>query len=343
MIRIFSIGGEMMATIKDVAKKAGVALSTASYALNNKGKVSLETKNRVLMAAEELGYIPNGVARNLQVTSTKTVGVFIWNVYGPIFGDMVKGMHDFIVREKKYDFITGSIIGGKDSTACKYMSEKRVDAAIVLCSNIDDEFLKTVACEKMPIVVLDREIEHPYIRSVLLDNKNGAYMAVEHMIRLGMKKIACISGSGEALDGKMRLQGYRKALETNGLEYNDKMVITGWCKQDGGYYAMKHLLEDFSDIEGVFCATDEMAIGAMKAIQENGLSIPKDIAIVGFDDMVLAKYVQPSLTTVRNPTYKWGMAAAQTLFNVIEKQEAAPKTIIPTQLVIRNSCGIINI
>ncbi|WP_105614051.1 LacI family DNA-binding transcriptional regulator [Vallitalea okinawensis] len=332
-----------MATIKDVAKKAGVALSTASYALNNKGKVSVETKNKVLVAAEELGYVHNGTARNIQVTSTNTIGVFIWNVHGPIFGDMVKGMHDFIVKEKGYDFITGSIVGGTNSTACKYMSEKKVDAAIVLCSNIDDAFLQSVASEKLPIVVLDREIEHPYIHSVILDNENGAYMAVEHMIRLGIKNIACISGGADSLDSSMRLQGYKRALEKNGLSYNDEMVISGWCKQDGGYYAMKHLLEDFNDIEGVFCVTDEMAIGAMKAIQESGLSIPKDIAIVGFDDMILAKYVQPSLTTVRNPTYKWGVAAAQTLFNIIEKQDVAPKTIIPTQLIIRNSCGIINI
>lgn len=333
------VGGVEMATIKDVAERAGVSISAVSYALNNKGKISDSTKQVILAAAKELDYIPNSSARALKGQGTNTVGIFLWNFFSPVFAQLLEGIHDMVVKHYKYDCVVGSVFGHESSTATKFIQEKRVDAAIVLCDELDSEFLKKNTSEEFPIVVLDREIDHQNMYSVLLDNEGGAFSAVEHMLRLKLTRVATITGDTQSYDSRMRHAGYRRALQHHDLPYDAEIVEIGYNQRQGGYYAMKNLLNKDRTIDGVFCSNDDMAIGAMDAIVEAGLSIPQDIAIMGFDDIPLSQYITPSLSTVKNPAYEWGVIAAQTVVNALKKEKESHSRTIPTQIVIRDSCG----
>jgi len=324
-----------MATIKDVAKLAGVAVSTVSYALNNDAKISEETKKKILKAAEELNYYPSGAARNLKKQKSETIGLFLNDLSGPFYSQVVEGIQE-VVASHGYNLIACSTYGGENSSAHRFLREKFVDGAIIMGSSIPDSLILSIAGETFPIVVLDRELNADYVHSVLIDNLQGAYDAVTHLIQMGRRKIGYLSGPSNNYDNIRRFEGYKKALEDNGVAFQPRMVMQGKYTEAGGYQAMKVLLASNQLPDAIFAGNDEMAIGAIRAMQEENMKVPDDIAIVGFDDIMLAAYVQPPLTTVRHSKYELGAIATQRVFY---PQKEENMIVLPTELVIRKSCG----
>lgn len=327
-----------MATLKDVAKKAGVAISTASYALNNDPRVSNRAKEKVLEAARKLGYRPNGIARNLKKQKTDTIGLFLNDLGGPFYSEIIRGVQE-VVTSNGYDLIACSTYGGINSTAYRFFEEKRVDGAILLGPSIPDNLIIEVAREDFPIVVLDRELHVDYVYNVLIDNKNGAYSAVNHLINLGYRKIGCLSGPTNSYDNQKRMEGFKKALQEKEVPFVSNWVVQGKFTEEGGYHAMKVLLTNEQLPEAIFSANDEMAIGAIKALEEAGMSVPDDVAVVGFDDIRLASYINPQLTTVAHPKYEWGTMATHMIFQALKGGVQKDAVWLSTSLVVRESCG----
>lgn len=325
-----------MYTIKDVARLANVAVSTASYALNNTGKVSQETRERVKRVAEELGYKPNGVARDLKRNvKTGIICVFFNDFGGPFYSEVLRGVQDVAICNNY------NLIACTHRMTEKFLSERRVDGAIILSPNIPDDVILRAAGPNFPIVVMDRELDCEHICNVLIDNEQGAFSATKHLMDLGHKRIAYISGPFISYDNMRRLDGYKKALEEGNIPFDPSLVVQGRFTEDGGYGAMKLILLnsklDNNPLDAVFCANDEMAIGAINALNEEKVKVPEDISIVGYDDIRLASYIHPSLTTISHYKYEWGTMAANLVFQGLKEDFKGGKVILPAKLVIRSS------
>jgi LacI family transcriptional regulator len=325
-----------MATIKDVAKLSGVAVSTASYALNNSTKVSEETRQKVLAAAKQLNYQKNGLASDLKRTSTNTIALILSDLSGPYYSELIKGVQD-VASTNGYDLIACSSIGGAQSTAVKFLREKRVDGVIILAHNIDDETILESSREGFPIVVLDRSVQSEHVVQIEVDNEHGAFLATEHLIQKGSREIAFVSGPYNSHDNELRFKGYRAALLKHGIEYRPKWKVSGGFTREGGYQATKMIIAQKDVPEAIFYANDEMAIGGIQALNEKKISVPDDISIIGFDDIQLSEYVSPPLTTMRQPKYEAGALAVHLIFQVLSKEKVDQNYKLTTELIERKS------
>lgn len=326
----------IMPTIKDVAKKAGVAVSTASYALNGKGKVSASTLERVRKAALELNYQKNGFASDLKSTRTNTIALILSDLSGPYYSELIKGVQE-VTTSNGYGLIACSSIGGEESTANKFLREKRVDGAVVLAHNIDDDLLNLSANQDFPIVVLDRNLANDNIIHVEVNNEDGAMKATEHLIERGHNTIAFVAGPNDSHDSNLRFNGYMKALEKNNLTYYSRFKVTGDFTRDGGYRATRMLIAQQTLPEAIFYANDEMAIGGLQALKEKAIKVPEDISIIGYDDIQLAEYAYPPLTTIRQPKYEIGALSAHMIFQMLSGEEVEKEYMLETELILRES------
>ncbi|WP_173917631.1 LacI family DNA-binding transcriptional regulator [Halobacillus sp. Marseille-Q1614] len=320
-----------MSTLKDVAKRAKVSVATASYVMNGSELITKPTKDKVMQAAKELGYRPNGNAKNLKKKKTNIIGLFLSGFTGPFFNELLEGIQDTVIKQG-YEMV---VCASDDKH--RLLVERYVDGAIILNYHISNELLDSLASEKFPIVVLDRELENPYIRQILLPNKLGMSYTVNHLVEQGHKRIGFIGGSIESFDGESRLEGFKEVLTHHGFTFNPDDLIRADFTEISGLLSMNKFLEDHDDYPTAFVsANDEMAMGAIKAVQKKGLKVPEDMAFVGFDDIDLARYFQPPLSTVRVQKKQWGQTAAKTLFNMLEKdgddsEEETPIEFIPRQ------------
>jgi LacI family transcriptional regulator len=233
--------------------------------------------------------------------------------------------------------IACSSIGGPNSTALKFLKEKRVDGAIVLANNISDEIIVESARERFPIVLLDRHLDGDFVINVEVDNYHGGFLATEYLIKNGHREIAYISGPPDSRDSDLRFEGYKKALRDNGLSYQSKWNISGDFTREGGYHATKMLIMQGNLPSAIFYANDEMAIGGLQVFEENGIKVPDEISVIGFDDIQLAQYVNPPLTTIRQPKYEMGALAVHLMFQVLNGQEVEKNYKLSTELVERQS------
>lgn len=325
-----------MATIKDVAKRAGVALSTASYALNGNQKVSASTIEKVLKAARELNYQKNGFASDLKRTKTNTIALILSDMSGPYFSELIKGVQE-VTASHQYDLIACSSLGGDRSTATKFLREKRVDGAIILANNVSTQLIEESAREDFPIIVLDRDVQNPFAIHVKVDNRHGAYQATEHLIENGHRSIGYISGPHDSHDNEERFKGFSDALKNYEIPFQSRFKISGNFTRDGGYRATKMLIAQQQLPDALFYANDEMAIGGLQAFSEKGIAIPDDVSIVGFDDIQLSEYVNPPLTTVKQPKYEAGALAVHTIFQMLAGEKVDKSFELSTEFVKRSS------
>lgn len=325
-----------MATIKDIAKMLGVSVSTVSYALNDDPRVSRKTQEKILEAARKMNYQKNGLASDLKRSRTKTIAMIVTDLAGPYYSELAKGIQD-VCRSNNYDLISCSTHGGENSTAVKFLTEKRVDGAIVLAHNISEAVILASARGGFPIILLDRQAESPFVVNIEVDNEAGAYLATKHLITLGHRNIAYITGGTETRLHELRFQGFMRALNEHGLSYHNWPNIRNHFTRDGGYKTVKMLIAVGNLPTAMVFANDEMAIGGINAIKESGLRVPEDISVVGFDDIELAQYVQPPLTTIRQPKYERGAMAAHLLLQCMDGQDVQKYYNLPTELVIRQS------
>lgn len=330
-----------MATIKDVAKLAGVAVSTASYALNNIKKVSPATVKKVHDAARELNYQKNGLASDLKRTKTNTIALILKDLSGPYYSELIKGVQE-VTMTNGFDLIACSSIGGEQSTAVKFLKEKRVDGAIILAQNITDDIIVESAREGFPIVVLDRDMDNEHIIQVEVDNMQGGYQATEHLINMGHNEIAYISGPYDSHDNDMRFKGYQNALDAHNIRYQSRWKFSGDFTREGGYRATKMLIAQGNLPTAVFFANDEMALGGLQAFNEYNISVPNDISMIGYDDIQLSEYISPALTTIRQPKYEAGALAVHLIFQQLSLEKVERYYKLPTELIERKSIKKLN-
>ncbi len=331
----------MEITIKDIAKMANVAPSTVSRALNNKGRMSSATRERIRRLAQELGYHPNINAKGLATNRTGNIGIIIHKRHKPLpgsfydfYGTIIIGIEEE-AGDRGYNFIFSSVDGKFVVPRC--VQERRVDGLVIMGCDISRELIIKLKDDGMPLVLVDNHLDG--VDSVAVDNTGGAYKAVKYLIKLGHKEIGFVAERLTDLSFEERLEGYKLALKEHGLPYDPDIVAEGLTRPDHGYMAMKKLLRRGTP-SAVFAANDSTAIGAIKAIKEAGLRVPDDIAIVGFDDGGLASQAVPPLTTVRVYRERMASAAAKRLIELIEDPGQSPVNLtLPTKLIVRESCG----
>ncbi|ALC91413.1 hypothetical protein AM500_17625 [Bacillus sp. FJAT-18017] len=322
-----------MVTLKDVAKQAGVSVSTASYSINGSSLISEETRQKVLEVVKEIGYRPNGLAKNLKERKTNIIGLFLSGFTGPFFSEMVEGIQDEVIKNG-YELVVCASVDKH-----RLLIERYVDGAIILNFHMDDELLLSIANEKLPLIVMDREVKSPFIRNILLPNALGSVRVVDYLVDKGHKRIGFISGSQLSYDGESRFNGFLEGLKLQKLSFQEQDILRADFTELSGYQSMSEYLERMgSDLPSAFvCANDEMAMGAIRAVKEKGLDVPGDIAVIGFDDIYVAQYFTPSLTTIRVPRKEWGIIAAQTLFKLLDKQFDYVPEPLRIELMSRNS------
>ncbi len=303
------MGACHVVSIKDIAKKAGVSISTVSYALNGSPKVNADTSRRILQIADELNYVPNAAARTLKKRHTMIVGAFITSFEGAFYGELLQGMKDML-NKQGYDLI---ICSGTQSH--RLLPEGMLDGAIILDATFDSDELLKYANRGHKLVVLDRELKHENISQVLLDNKAGATLAMEYLIESGHRKIYAVTGPTESFDAEQRLQAVRLTVERNHpLEY---IEIQGDFTKSSGEEAARRIKDEYSGPAAVFCLNDEMAVGLYHELKKSPYRIGEDIFVVGFDNIETASYLQPQLATIDYSKRRFGAVAAEQLLHLI--------------------------
>ena len=338
-------------TLSDIAANIGVAPMTVSRVINRNGYVSEATRDKVLSAVKSMNYRRNGLARNLKRQRTETVGLVLGDISNPYSTELANAVREKL-RNRGYNlFICISEHSAtEDIAAFRSLVDHSVDGMIVAtrANTEGDEMLRDIVDSNLPVVVIGRDFDYPHVDYVAADNFKGGFEATQHLIDLGHKRIGFI-GADISMQGSLkRLKGYINALERHGFEIDERLVTgrkesdsggSGYSTEKMGYEGMRRLLSLPVPPTAVFTRNDFTAIGAMTAIKEAGLSIPKDMAIVGFDDIPMAAHTSPRLTTVRQPMRLEGQLAADLLLGRIGDDELSPRheRILNCELIIRES------
>lgn len=343
-----------MSGIKDVAKRAGVSISTVSNVLNKTKYVSPELVKRVEQAVEELSYEVSPIARSMKNKKTGIIGVITEDLCGVFYPYVIRGINSVAV-EKGYQLLICDAQGTygsqikRERELFQRLIANRVDG-IIFASTVSAEnqeaYFRELCKEankykKTPLISVERDFTGVGIDSVYFDSYGNAIKAVQHLIDCGCKKICHITGPQDLEIAIDRVKGYKTCMEENRLAYDDSMITIGDYSHQSGYTAMKKLLEQVPDMDGVFCGNDQMAIGALKALKGSGKRIPEDIKIVAYDDVFLSSVVEPSLSTIHIRKRHTGIKAAEVLFYRLENpQDDNDKPIgikMDASLVIRQS------
>ncbi|MCA9739982.1 MAG: LacI family DNA-binding transcriptional regulator [Deferribacteres bacterium] len=338
----------MAVTIYDVAKHAGVGVGTVSRAINDSPNIRPETKEIVLKAVAELGFSPHAMAKRLATKRMGIVAAIMPFYTGHFYHELLRGIQQTLLKYEN-DLIIHNV--EKPSRVLSFLDrtlqEKRCDGILAISVDIPDSYISKFVQATLPIIVVDRS--HDQLDCVLVDNEQGGYLATRHLIELGHKRIAMISGARHSLPTQKRYQGYLRALAESHLQADDELFMTtdmlsgspemqmndGFNEQ-AGWRAMEELLAKPNRPTAVFASSDIQALGVLKCAQEKGLKIPDELAIIGFDDIELSSYL--SLTTMQQPMREMGRLAAETLMDKIENQsEEVRHVILRTRLVQRGS------
>ena len=325
-----------MATIKDVAKEAGVSVATVSRVINKSPKASQNSIDAVTQAMSKLGYRPNAAARALVSQSTNTIGVLVGDVSDPFFGTLVKSV-DNVARENGKHILIGNGYHNADDErrALDLLANSRCDALVIHAKGLSDEELIAYAKEVKGMVLINRHIPELAERCISLDNRKGAFLATEYLIRHGHRKIACIASSHDIEDTDERLQGYQSALKEHGIELSKSYVEYGEPNSDGGEVAMTNLLTKSLEITGVVAYNDYMAAGALATLDQNGIDVPQQVSMVGFDDGLIARFVHPGLTTIRYPIEMMAERATRLALALSRNEKVEDETIIFSPTLVR--------
>lgn len=332
-----------MTTIKDIARVAGVSVTTVSRALNGYSDVNQKTRKRIEEVAKELNYSPNTVARSLVMKKSKTIGLLVSDmnregVKDNFTFEVLCGINEASANSD-YDLVLFSTTSTKQSqkTYTQLCRERRVDGVILQGIKTNDPYLQEVVESDIPCVLIDIPQESDTVGYVTTDNVDGAKKAVAHLIERGHTNIAMINGHEKADVSIRRLQGYLEAINEKELTMRQDWIRNGDFKEKVAEEVAMELLADNSEITAVFCASDLMALGVIRAVKALGKKVPEDIAVIGYDDIMLASYSNPSLSTIRQDKFNLGHGAAILLIEMLEGKEKSHARIIDTTLIIRES------
>ncbi len=329
-------------TIRDVASLAGVSHQTVSRVINNNERVSPETRDRVLAAIERLGYKPNAIARFMAKGRTRSLACLSPNLTDYTFACIIEGA-EIEARQSNYFLITASA-PDEDTFRClveELIASRRTEGLLVINPYIDGRCLSLP--QNVPIVFLGASPRGENVDSVALDDRGAAHLAMQHLLELGHRRIALISGPRVEDCTQDRLTGYLEALRGAGVEPDPALIVEGDWSATSGFEAVAKLCDAGVNFTAVFAQNDRMAIGAIRALRERGMRIPQDVSVIGFDDLPLASYFDPPLTTMRQDMFGIGREAARLLIRALE-DPASPRCQIrlPAELVVRNSTAPIS-
>ncbi len=329
-----------MVTIKDVAREADVAISTVSNVFNNADIVSEETKQRVLAAVEKLHYIPNMNAKLLKSNRKNTIGVFLTSLQGDFYRVLTQAIH---LQCKLNNYLLNIYVSNDNSPDEIYrmIIASGVAGAIIYHEDLTGDYVKRIATVNIPMVFIDRDSKGKNVSGVLSDDKLGASMAVDHLIKLGHKRIGYMHGN-ESGDDNHRYQGYAEMMKKNGLPIDETIVLRGFYEESLAYSEVRSMLASGTKLpDAMFCANDEMAWGTIQALQDVGYKVPEDVSVIGYDDSILSGYYGVPLTTVHSPITEMGSASATELFRLLndDGDKVGTVTKLSPKMVYRSSCG----
>ncbi|MGW9103266.1 LacI family DNA-binding transcriptional regulator [Priestia megaterium] len=332
-----------MTTIKDIARVAGVSVTTVSRALNGYFDVNEKTKQKILAVAKELDYSPNTLARGLVMKKSKTIGLLVSgmskeNVKDNFTFEVLCGINE-TASKLGYDLIlfNTNTTKQREKTYAQLCRERRVDGAIVQGIRKDDPYLKEILESDISCVLIDIPFQTDSVGYVTTDNIQGAKKAVEHLIQQGRKNIGMVNGHQSAYVSEERLKGYKEKLTEYNLPIREEWIVDGGFEEAKSESSTYTLLEQHKEIDALFCASDVMALGALRACKKIGKSVPGDISIVGYDNIALASYCTPPLTTIGQEIYNIGAEAADLLINMLEGTSTNMRRYVDTQLIVRES------
>ncbi len=336
----------MPISIKDIARVANVSYSTVSRALNDSPRVKPQTKALIKRVAAEMGYLPSAVARSLVTRRTNTLGVVVTTITDLFFAEVIHAIEETALKHNYNVILTNS--GGspvRELAALRSLRERRVDGIILISGCTDRETRCTEEGTDTPVVIVNNAHREHIGYSVEVDNAAGSREAICHLLSLGHRRIAHIAGPAREWDAIERLRGYEESLQAAGLAVDRELLFPGDNQPQGGIAGMRYLLALQAPPTAVFCYNDATAIGAMRTACAAGLRIPDDMSIVGFDDIDLARYFEPPLTTVAQPKQQMGSLAVEMVLQLVSNVQQADQAnqievkdcVLPSRLVVRES------
>jgi LacI family transcriptional regulator len=326
------------ATIADVAQRAKVSIATVSRVLNGTTPVELEKVNRVRLAMEELQFVPRHAARVLASKRTNTIGLLLPEISGAFFPPMLKGI-EAGAHEAGYDLLIHST--KQEGPSRRPLGEHNTDGLLIFTDGLEHRELHRLYNINFPMVLLHQSPPDSLkIPAIAIENKDGAAMLVNHLIEVhGRRRIVFLQGPAGHEDSAWRERGYREALEAHDIQFDPELIASGGFDEEEAFTTIQKMLRNGIEFDAIFAGDDDSAIGAMRALKLAGRVIPDDIAVVGFDDVPFARYLSPALTTVRAPIEAIGREAVRQLVRLMNGEQAEALTLMPTELVIRESCG----
>lgn len=331
----------MKVTIKDIARLAEVSTATVSKVVNGKDqKISSATRERVMRIIEEVGYVPNRIASSMVTKRTKTIGLIIPDIANPFFPELARGVED-LANKEGYTLILCNSDNNleKEDAYIDMLQEKMVDGIIFTASSSRTEVSSALNKVRIPVITVDRDIDGlKSQKQIVVNNEEGAFDAVSHMIECGYKKILHISGPMTSKPAQQRYSGYLRALESHKIKPDTNHLISGTYTGEWGFNAVQELITKDIKFDGIFCGNDLIALGALKALHSNNIDVPHKVGLVGYDDIYMAQMVSPELTTVKQPNYEMGYQAAEMLVSMIHGEE--PKInfeALKTRVVVRGT------
>lgn len=328
-----------MATIREVAESAGVSYATVSHVINNTRFVTQETRDRVLTAMTALNYRPNALARSLRQGKTNTIGLVLPDSANPFFAEISRSIEDEAFKKGYSVFLCNTELDTeRELFYVDVLSKKQVDGIIFVAAGDQSDSLDYLRRENMPVVLIDRNLPNVQVDVVLTDHQLGGYLATRHLIGLGHQRIACIAGPSTITPSAERITGYQKALEEAGLPCDENLILRGDYHAQSGLDVTNAILNMTPRPTAIFALNDLMALGALRAASEAGYSIPKDLAVVGYDDLELSRFTSPPLTTISQPKKEISAQAVSLLVQRLSgKSESPSRVVLPPQLIVRRS------
>jgi len=331
----------MAASIKDVAREAGVSIATVSRVLNDIDVVNEDTKKKVKDAIKKLSYRPNIVARSLKTQKSSTIGIIIPDISNQFYPEIVRGCED-VANIYNYNIMlcNADLDVEKEMESLRILKEKMIDGVIYMSNSIESNVINLIKELEMPVVLVETTDAQGIFPSVAIDNVMAAADAVKYLANKGNKKIAYVGTSIEKVNAlSQRYTGYTKGLSELGITFDKDLVYLGGVKPRDGYAGINGILDSGAQIDAVFCASDEIAMGVINALRDKGIKVPEEVDVMGFDDIYSASTFYPKLTTVSQPMYDMGSVGMRMLIKSINNLEVGEKHfILPYRIVERDSC-----
>lgn len=322
-------------TIKDVAREAGVSISTVSNALNGVDVLHPDTKQHILEVADRLHYIPNLNGRNLKSQATKVIGLFLTSIKGPYYGVLADSIYQSC---KKNGYELNIFISDKADNMMVNILGKRIDGAIILNEFVKEKEVEILLENEIPIVFIDREQSGEYASSVVFDSYHEGELAARYLLELGHTTFGYMRGVENNFDNSERLKGFQDTLRKAGITLQEDYILNGAFERDAAYNSMKDFLEFGKPLpEAVFAANDESAIGTITALMEEGIKVPEQVSVLGCDDIEAAHLVKPSITTIRTSFEKQGILAVNHLIALIRGEESGCIEVLYGRIIPRES------